>query len=76
MVISMADTSLKVPEIVTCANLACGKTLNSHSNGGYPDSTVPLGFIHKHYDLSLPRFSVACSKCGHYSIWYTANPPA
>ena len=72
----MADISHTVPETVTCANLACGKTLNSQSNGGYPDSTVPLGFIHKHYDLSLPRFSVACSKCGHYSIWYTANPPA
>lgn len=65
----------EAPEVVTCANLACGRKLNSQSNHGHPDSTVPLGYIHKHYDLSLPSVSVACSKCGHYTIRYSANPP-
>lgn len=71
----MLMNSPKVPEVITCANLACGRKLDSQSNQGYPDSTVPLGYIHKHYDLSLPSISVACSKCGHYTIRYPTNPP-
>ena len=63
------------PEIVTCANLACGRTLDPHINQGYPDSTVPIGYIHKLYDLSLPSFSIACTKCGHYSLRYQKNRP-
>ena len=71
----MSINSPIVPQVVTCANLACGKTLDSQSNHGFPDSTVPQAYIHKLYDLSLPSFSVACSKCGHYSLRYQKNQP-
>ena len=71
----MPTDSPAVPEDVTCANLACGRKLDSQRNHGYPDSTVPLSYIHKLYDPSLPSFSVACSKCGHYTIRYAMNPP-
>lgn len=71
----MTINSPNVPDVVTCANLACGRTLDPQRNQGHPDSTVPPSYIHKLYDLSLPSFSVACSKCGHYSIRYQKHRP-
>ncbi|MEK7764487.1 MAG: hypothetical protein AAB433_23185 [Nitrospirota bacterium] len=60
---------------VNCANGQCGRELDSQRNQGYPDSTVPPGYIHKVYDPALPPFQVVCAKCGHYSLRYQRPRP-
>lgn len=71
----MTTNSSNASETVNCANGQCGRSLDTQRNQGYPDSTVPLSFIHKRYDVSLPPYQVVCAKCGHYSIRYQKPQP-
>ena len=75
MVLVMSTNAPIVSLTVNCANGQCGNQLDSQRNQGYPDSTVPLSYIHKLYDLNLPSFQVACSKCGHYTLRYQKPEP-
>jgi hypothetical protein len=62
------------PPFIKCANDECRQLLDIRLHDRQPPDDVPAERIHRYRAQTENPCSVACARCGHYTIWTREDP--